>query len=463
MSRNIETLYDSIDNVTVSEAHVCTPENCLSYMNLYKSKKQIVIISQNIRSISKNLDDFLVLIKRTNIEPDIIVLTECWLSKCFSVPHLDGYESASTSNNLMQNDGVVVYTKTNIRTKSYEPSIMNANCLVTIINNDVAIISIYRSPSYSNIDNFIHSLDSTLLSLASFNNVVLLGDININIIDDEETRKSSDYLDVLAYHGLLPSHTYPTRKSSCLDHVILKTKQSALTLVIQNTLTDHNTILLALQNSNKKIYTPEIISKVDYEAIKAELSNIDFNCVLSAIDCNFATNVFVDILTKIIQKNTFFVKLSRRKTPIKPWITPGLIRCMRHRDKLHSKVRKSPDNESLKLIYKRYRNFCNSLLRKLKKLYDKTQFEKAGTDVRKTWKVINNITNYKPKKSLPQDLIQGNDPSTIINSVNDFFANIGKNLAEKVSLCGTDTPYILAKTHKFGKSIRYGVNIIACG
>lgn len=440
MSRNIESLYDSIDNVTVSEAHLCTPENCLSYMNSYKSNKQIVIITQNIRSISKNFDEFLILIKRTNIQPDVIVLTECWLSKCYSLPHLDGYECTSTSDTILQNDGVVVYTKSNMTTYTYEPSFLNANCLVTIINNNFAIISLYRSPSYSNIDNFINSLDSTLSTLANFNNVILIGDININIIDDNETRKSSDYLDVLAFHGLLPSHTYPTRNTSCLDHIILKTKQSALTLVIENTLTDHNSILLSLQNCNKKVYAPVMISKVDYEAIKRELSTVDFSCVLSTIDCNFATDMLVGILISIIQKNTHLVKLSRRKTPIKPWITPGLIRCMRHRDKLHSKSRKSPENDTLKIIYNRYRNYCNSLLRKLKKAYEKSQLEEAGTDVRRTWKAINNITNYKLKKPLPQDLIQGNDPSTVINSVNDFFANVGKNLAEKVFLSGTITP-----------------------
>lgn len=38
-------------------------------------------------------------------------------------------------------------------------------------------------------------------------------------------------------------------------------------------------------------------------------------------------------------------------------------------------VKKNPDNEVIKTTYKRYWNFCNNLLKKLKKEYEKDQIE----------------------------------------------------------------------------------------
>lgn len=376
MNVSIKELYDSIDSVSVSEAYICEPEKCLSFIK--QNKKQLIITSENIRSISKNFDEFLILMKRTDTQPDVLVFTECWLSKCANLPYLDGYEVTSTSNNTLQNDGVVVFTKTSLKANTIEPSFSNANCLVTTINNNTVLISIYRSPSYRNTDNFITSLGSVLSNMTNFANIILLGDININILDSTSLRNSADYIDLLAYHGLLPAHNHPTRNNSCLDHVFIKTKQSALTLVVQNSLTDHHTLLLALQNYTNKEVTHSTITKVDYEAIKTQISTTDFSSILSATDCDTATNILVNTLNSIITKNTTSLKLSRRKTPLKPWMTPGLMRCLRHRDNLHSKSRKMPENETLQTIYKRYRNYCNKLFRKLKKAYEKSQFEKAG-------------------------------------------------------------------------------------
>lgn len=435
MSNNIINLCNNIDNVMVSEAYQTVPENCKNLIP--QSKRQLMIITQNIRSISKNFDDFTIMIERTKIKPDIIILTECWLQKSHTLPVLDGYDTASTHKNTMQNDGVVVFIKTNIKYSQYEPSLMDSNCLVTIVNGSLALVSIYRSPSYNKTENFILSLNSLLTKLVKYKNIVLMGDININIIADTLDRQSSEYLELLAFHGLLPSHMYPTRLTNCLDHCFIKTTQSAITIVIKNTVTDHDSVLVVLRNQEKNstmdCYTTYEYTKINYEAITKELAETDFEFVLSATDCDSATEAFVNYIMDIVKKNSLQVRRPRRQTPLKPWITPGLIRCMRHRDRLHTKTRKDPDNESLKICYKRYRNFCNSLLRKLKNKYEKDQLDKAGNNMKKTWQAITSITNFKPKKSLTQNLIQTSDPQKSVDLVNDFFANVGKNLAAKIT------------------------------
>ncbi|KAI8426723.1 hypothetical protein MSG28_014425 [Choristoneura fumiferana] len=70
-----------------------------------------------------------------------------------------------------------------------------------------------RSPSFHNVDKFLSSLDRVLGDTKEFQNVVVIGDINIDIIGSSNNQ-STDYLHMLAMHEFLPSVTVPTRNDS---------------------------------------------------------------------------------------------------------------------------------------------------------------------------------------------------------------------------------------------------------
>lgn len=72
----------------------------------------------------------------------------------------------------------------------------------------------------------------------------------------------------------------------------------------------------------------------------------------------------MSILDSVKLKHTTAKRISRSKFTLKPWITPGLMKCMRHRDQLHLKARNNPNDTILQITYKRYKNFCNDLLKK---------------------------------------------------------------------------------------------------
>lgn len=91
-------------------------------------------MTQNIRSIACNIDKFDTLLVRTNIPWDLLVLTECWLPKTGHIPVISGYDYAATNNNLTQNEGVVVYYRTNLCPKIEEPVFTGGNCLIIKVN-----------------------------------------------------------------------------------------------------------------------------------------------------------------------------------------------------------------------------------------------------------------------------------------------------------------------------------------
>lgn len=151
-------------------------------------------------------------------------------------------------------------------------------------------------------------------------------------------------------------------------------------------------------------------------------------------DANYASNTLLDALMMAISLGTIQRSLPCRQRISKPWITPGLLRCIRHRDNMHTKVKKCPNNLVLGKSYRRYRNFCNGLLKKLKIAHERSELEKAAGNPKKTWKVIKQITNLVQNKSPRSELLLSeSNPQQAINNINSYFSSIGKILAEQFS------------------------------
>lgn len=362
-----------------------------------------------------------------------MVFTECWLPKTHSIPQIENYRHFKTNNNLTQNEGVVVYLKKTLNVQIDEPTISECNCISIQINMDTIVVAIYRPYGYSSPTKFIESLSSYLLKQSKFKNIILIGDININIIVDDND--SSFYLDTLATHGMLPSYTFPTREKSCLDHIILKTKLPAFCYVAETSVTDHNSTIILLETNPKHYIRHQKLKKtINFENVDIDLKKLNLNTLYSIHDADMATSYLINNVNNILLANTTITKTSNRRKIHKPWITPGILRCLRNRDKLHQKTKKYPNNNIITTTYKRYRNYCNQLLKKLKIEYNKLEISKAAKiSNKKLWTAITTATNITRKNTDKAiELITENDAISSTNRVNAFFINVGKELAEKI-------------------------------
>lgn len=242
----------------------------------------------------------------------------------------------------------------------------------------IVILAIYRSPSFRKIDTFINSLDSLLLSLRSYHTITIIGDLNINLLD-ENTKDYDMYMNLISSHAMLPAHLFPTRGPNCLDHVILKSNKPAISLVIDSLITDHNPVPLfcELENSKQTLWPNNKITRFNLLSCITELECTDFRFILNSDDAETASNDLVRTLSAAVQKHTSVIKVPSRLRIIKPWVTPGLLKCIHHRDNLYKRTKKQPQNEMLCFIYKRYKNYCNNLLKKIKKEYERVEFFKT--------------------------------------------------------------------------------------
>lgn len=143
------------------------------------------------------------------------------------------------------------------------------------------------------------------------------------------------------------------------------------------------------------------------------------------------------IITKHVEKK--FVKFDKHKYPKSEWITAGIIRSIKYRDKLHLKRKRSrpesPEFFDLQTNLRTYNRILKQVIRDAKLHHYRHIFNNCKSDSKLTWKHINSILNRnKAKDSLPERLTVGNDTVTekqlILNEFNKFFSNVGRRIAD---------------------------------
>lgn len=337
-----DIIHTGLDSVTISKATKCDIEEVKLHLNLtYSNRSTLNIITQNIRSVNCNFDDFTTLIERSQVEWEIIVLTECWLPSSQLLPHYQGYSHLASTRHKTQNEGIVIYHKNHLRCTVEEPVVGNANCVILKIGNETCLITLYRPPSEHNTTTFVTDLDAVLRGLKSFQNLILCGDINIDLSPNTSDPRHFDYLTMLAYHGLLPCHTFSTHGRTCLDHMILKTRLEAHCFVIESSVTDHQCVTLTLYLNLPPDQYQKSQIRIDHGNIAKEFSLINFQPVLECSDPNEATDLLISLISSVVTSNTRMVKIPTRKRTSKPWMTKGIIRCLKNRDNLYKKLKKT--------------------------------------------------------------------------------------------------------------------------
>ncbi|KAL0810055.1 hypothetical protein ABMA28_010873 [Loxostege sticticalis] len=382
MSNTIDTM-NEIDSFEVARSFACDVGELKN--NIQVNKSDLTIISQNIRSIYHNFDDFLLTLSCLTFETDVIILSECRISSHKPIPQIPNYDSYFTQCQLNQNDGVVVYIKNHLQHKIKEIKLCEASCLqLDILNNTV--FCIYRSPSNTNADSFIDSLSSHLDALSSTKKgIIVAGDININIRLKPtelpyERKNRINYTNMLAIHGILAGHVLPTREINCLDHFMIKInklKFKASIAILHSSITDHCTTFLSISKVKNNTAVNKTKTTVNFEKALEDLKNKNLSELLHSDDPSMIIDSLIYKITETIKSNTVITTIPKKFRIIKPWITP--------------EVRSQPYNEVKKITYMRYRNYCNKLIKKLKRNYERELIQLG----------IYDMHYYECKKTIP--------------------------------------------------------------
>ena len=143
-----------------------------------------------------------------------------------------------------------------------------------------------------------------------------------------------------------------------------------------------------INNINTDIYASELDDKID-KSLTAD-PNISYNIIHDVIEKNKNTHM----TSKLVKYNKYKHKKSK-------WITRGLLRSIRFRDNLYKKIKLSNpvsrEYETLRINLKTYNKILRTSICAAKQQYLAFTFNKYKSDIRNTWKTINEILSKKRK------------------------------------------------------------------
>ncbi len=172
-----------------------------------------------------------------------------------------------------------------------------------------------------------------------------------------------------------------------------------------------------------------------------ELAFADFDEKTNNInDVNQLYSKFNDILTSTLNTFAPIRTLSKKEQKIRenPWLTRALLKSIKRKAVIYKSYYLLGDIIQ-RNYYKQYCKILKRCIEKSKQNYYQTLFSNIQNDTKKVWKTINEIVTIKAKSSDSPTLITVNndnvtDPKTMANHFNDFFRNIGPNLAQNIPL-----------------------------
>ena len=290
----------------------------------------------------------------------------------------------------------------------------------------------------SNIDKYLRNLGSVLDHyMSKYENWLLLGDLNSEM---QET-SLHEFCNIYNLYNLIKEPTcYKNPLNPSSIDLILTNKPRSFqnTLTLETGLSDFHKMIITVLRSCVPKKRPVCIKYRDY----SNFNSSTFSYILNQ-NLNVSNPVFYDYE---YFKSTFMALLNYH-APMKekmirannaPFMTKSLSKAIMTRSRLRNKFLKAPSKES-EDKFKKQRNFCVNLLKKVKKTYYNNLDMNIVLDNKKFWKTIKPLFSDKNQLNNKIVLIEGDaivsDDSKVASTFNDYFSGIVDNLDIKGYQC----------------------------
>ncbi len=448
-------------NYNITNTNDCCNYHCSDTFNktvAKLNKPNLSLIHFNSRSLVKNYEKTTDYIQTLNNDFSIIAISETWLKSNThpALINIDNYTIVRSDRQDKKAGGVALYIKNNVNFKIREdlklPFSQEYESLFIEIESEPknSIIGVIYRPPDSNRHPFIEHLSTTINKinqekLPSF----ICGDLNINLLNCSTHSDTNDYLNTFyaaSFYPLIDKPTRVTTKSySLIDHIFTNVLDSKITPgVLFNDITDHFPIFMILNNNinnypktkQKKYHTTRKINQSTMDSFSAELEQVNWDKVLNNSSSDNSYHIFIKLFTELYDKH--FPKITKQiniKQQSKPWITAGIIKSIKTRNKLYKSYLSNP-NDTNKSRYIKYRNKLTNLIKFSCKKHYADLFNTHKHNIKNTWNTINKVLGKSSSPSNPSYFLDGSsklsDPGSISNKFNSFFAEIGPKLASQI-------------------------------
>lgn len=441
----LETISSEIFSETVEPVEI--------YGKIDTDKKLLNIMHLNIRSVKKNFDELLLFLETFKISfCDVIVLSECFQLTSFLEFTIQGYTTHYSNGNITRNDGVLIMVRDNLNAKLTFHELDSTKIKVGRItlehkNVHYEISCIYRSPQ-SSIETFVQDLNVYFTENKSNNVEILIGDININLLNNTDLNVVN-YISTLSSYGFQSHINSITRSESgtCLDHIFVKNNNKLSNVytkpyILNYDITDHFPIMLNFSHATNIKRTENNVravvkNKINYIKLNYLFENEKWNDVFETNNPEEAYTLFINKFSELYLKcKTTSISYNKINKKIKPWITNGIIISIKKRDRLKKQLQNNFTEEKER-EYKRYRNNLKKVIDYTKNLYYKTKIDENKNNLKKIYEILSEYNNqYKKQNKIPITIPMENNNNCNLkekaNFCNDYFSKIGLDMYNQI-------------------------------
>ena len=234
------------------------------------------------------------------------------------------------------------------RVPLFEVASLELICSELTVNKKKWIIySIYRPPEPRDLDSSFAALSISLNSaLDKYENVILMGDININTFDKEDgaNQKLVNFCDVFGLSNLVTAKTCFTKTSSSSIDVILTNRVRSFqkTSVFETVLSDYHGLVVTVLKSQIPRIKPKVIKYRNYKKFDpvkfiADVRRTNFDALEDPEDCyNNLTNNFRNLVDKNAPLKTKFARGNSA-----PFVTRELKKAIYTRTRLKKQIQQT--------------------------------------------------------------------------------------------------------------------------
>ena len=278
--------------------------------------------------------------------------------------------------------------------------------------------------------------ESLIESLLSGLDVIILGDLNCNLLQDNaESRALNDFCLTFNLTQLINKPTRVTENGESLIDVVMTTNEKLISSndVLMSTISDHNLVYISLKLKKPRV-KPSYVTIRSYTNYSADnflrdLSYTPFHIISLFDDFNDQVDVFNELFLVVLNQRAPVKRVKIRYKP-NPFITPGIRQLMKTRDQWRKLARKTNDP----LHWNGYRFFRQEVKREIRvaeKVHVRTQILDSNGNSNSIWKIINRCLPRKQQDNFmaSEDITEFAKP----DELNDFFTSVGSMTAQKAS------------------------------
>ena len=403
----------------------------IGYLNINTLQNKIV----DLRSIAQDIDFTFLAIAETK-------LNNSYPSAQFII---DGYYNPNEFRRdrpYNNGGGLIIFIKKGIpckRLRKFEHEDIEAIIVeMHIGSRKWCIISIYRSEDVTPVV-FLEKLSQSLDQiLDSYENIVIIGDININSLDKTSAkfRHLSDFCDSYDMKNLIKEPTCFQSETPTSIDIILTNKPGCFmhTKSVVNGLSDYHSLVMTMSKAQISKLDPIHIKYRNFKDFDEEAFKLELDHGLKQINFDQDSNDFGKFLA-------VFERITEKHAPMKTKVLRGndaafmsnaLRREIKHRSHLRNKARKE-NTAASRRAYCSQRNKCTKLRREHINSHLKNGLSK-GRNSKSYWKTINPfLTNKGTHGNEDYILEENNILVKDANRIGEIFIDYYTNIVEQAT------------------------------